>query len=192
MYFNAETQGRILSRLHFTLAPTGVLFLGKAEMLLSHTKLFNPIDLKRRVFRKVANPMPMNGRFLTAAPLAHARPPIGGSDLLRHAALMASPLAQVVVTEDGLIALCNRQAEDLFGFSGRNVGRPFSDVTLSYCPIELHHYIERALVERRTIRVTDVGCLRGNEMLYLDVQITPLTDADAGLLGVILNFHDVT
>jgi two-component system CheB/CheR fusion protein len=192
MYFNAETQGRILSRLHFALAPAGVLFLGKAEMLLSHTKLFHPIDLKRRVFRKVGNPMPMNGRFLTDAPLAHARPPIAGLDLLRHAALMASPLAQVVVTEDGLIALCNRQAEDLFGVSGRDAGRPFSDVTLSYRPIELRHYIERALAERRTIRVTDVEYLRGNEMLYLDVQITPLTDADAGLLGVILNFHDVT
>ncbi|HKS53476.1 MAG TPA: CheR family methyltransferase [Pseudonocardiaceae bacterium] len=192
MYFNAETQARILSRLHFALAPAGVLFLGKAEMLLSHTKLFYPIDLKRRVFRKVANPMPINGRFLTEAPLAHARPPIGGLDLLRHAALQASPLAQVVVTADGLIALCNRQAEEMFGVSSRDVGRPFSDVTLSYRPVELRHYIERAHVERRIIRVTDVDYLRGNEALHLNVQITPLADSDAGLLGVILNFHDVT
>jgi two-component system CheB/CheR fusion protein len=41
MYFNAETQARILSRLHFALAPAGVLFLGKADMLLSHTKLLS-------------------------------------------------------------------------------------------------------------------------------------------------------
>jgi two-component system CheB/CheR fusion protein len=41
MYFNAETQARILSRFHFALAPAGVLFLGKAEMLLSHTNLFS-------------------------------------------------------------------------------------------------------------------------------------------------------
>ena len=192
MYFNAETQARILSRLHFALAPSGVLFLGKAEMLLSHTKLFHPVDLKRRVFRKVANPMPLNGRFLTEAPLAHARPSMGSLDLLRHAALLASPLAQVVVTADGLIALCNRQAEELFGVSGRDVGRPFSDATLSYRPVELRHYIERAHVERRTIRVPDVDYLRGDEALHLDVQITPLTDAEAGPLGVILNFHDVT
>jgi two-component system, chemotaxis family, CheB/CheR fusion protein len=101
MYFNAETQSRILSRLHFALAPAGVLFLGKAEMLLSHTKLFHPIDLKRRVFRKVANPVPSNGGFLTEAPPAQARPPMGGLDLLCHAALLASPLAQVIVTADG-------------------------------------------------------------------------------------------
>ena len=133
--------------------------------------------------------MPINGRFLTEAPLAHARPPIGGLDLLRHAALLASPLAQVVVAADGLIALCNRQAEELFGVSSRDVGRPFSDVTLSYRPLdqlELRHYIERAHGERRIIRVTDVEYLRGSEALGLNAQVTPLTNSDAGSLGVIL------
>src|SRR5437588_1547263 len=52
MYFNAETQARVLSRLHFALSNAGVLFLGKAEMLLSHGNMFVPIDLKRRIFRK--------------------------------------------------------------------------------------------------------------------------------------------
>jgi two-component system CheB/CheR fusion protein len=192
MYFTAETQGRILSRLHFALAPAGVLFLGKAEMLLSHSKLFHPIDLKRRVFRKVASPVPPNGGFLTEVPPAHARPAMGGLDLLRHAALLASPLAQVIVTADGLIALCNRQAEDLFGVSSRDVGRPFSDVALSYRPVELRRYIEQAHIERHTIRVTDIEYVRSVETSYLDVQISPLADTDAGLLGVVLSFHDVS
>src|SRR5687767_13705810 len=52
MYLNAETQSRILSRFHFALGDGGILFLGKAEMLLSHGSLFLPIDLKRRVFYK--------------------------------------------------------------------------------------------------------------------------------------------
>jgi hypothetical protein len=33
-----------------------VLFLGKAEMLLSHGALFLPVDLKRRTFRKAPGP----------------------------------------------------------------------------------------------------------------------------------------
>lgn len=37
MYFNADTQRIVLSRLHFALAPQGTLFLGHAEMLLSHS-----------------------------------------------------------------------------------------------------------------------------------------------------------
>ena len=48
MYLNAETQSRVLARLHFGLAPDGFLFLGKAEMLLSHADLFRPVDLKQR------------------------------------------------------------------------------------------------------------------------------------------------
>ena len=35
MYFNAETQARILDRFHFALDDGGVLFLGKAETLLT-------------------------------------------------------------------------------------------------------------------------------------------------------------
>jgi two-component system CheB/CheR fusion protein len=91
MYFNAETQSRILSRLHFALAPAGVLYLGKAEMLLSHTELFQPIDLKRRVFRKV----PQHSAVLAEAPSPQARPQMGGLDLLRcwpaHSPRSSSP-----------------------------------------------------------------------------------------------------
>ncbi|MDX6243675.1 MAG: two-component system, chemotaxis family, CheB/CheR fusion protein, partial [Frankiales bacterium] len=43
MYFNAETQARIVNRFHFALAPDGVLFLGKAEMLLGHGSLFEAL-----------------------------------------------------------------------------------------------------------------------------------------------------
>src|SRR5262249_45963368 len=52
IYLNAETQGRILARFHFALNERGFLFLGKAEMLLTHATLFHPIDLKHRFFSK--------------------------------------------------------------------------------------------------------------------------------------------
>ena len=52
MYFNAETQGRILRRFHFALNDGGVLLLGKSEMMVSHPDLFTPNDLKHRIFMK--------------------------------------------------------------------------------------------------------------------------------------------
>ncbi len=52
MYLNAETQAQVLRRFHFALNARGVMFLGKAEMLLSHARLFVPYDLRRRFFRK--------------------------------------------------------------------------------------------------------------------------------------------
>ena len=53
MYFTAETQSRILSHFNFALREDGFLFLGKSEMLITHTDLFVPHDLKWRVFQKV-------------------------------------------------------------------------------------------------------------------------------------------
>ena len=53
MYFNNESQARILARFHFALNNGGLLFAGRAEMLLTHGNIFAPLDLKRRIFMKV-------------------------------------------------------------------------------------------------------------------------------------------
>ncbi len=193
MYFNAETQSRILSRFHFALGHGGVLFLGKAEMLLSHTGLFVPIDLKRRLFRKAVPPNDGARAFLADPPQPANRSDVIGLDPLRSEAFTANPVAQVVVTADGLVALTNRQAEMLFGVSAKDVGRPFRDLELSYRPVELRGYLEQVQVERQVARVTDVEYRRAHgETMYLDLQITPLIDSDASLLGIGLVFLDVT
>jgi two-component system CheB/CheR fusion protein len=193
MYFNAETQARILGRFHFALVEGGTLFLGKAEMLLSHSSRFQSTDIKQRVFRRLSRSSATPG----AAPVEQGPPPenarLFGLDLLRNAALLASPVAQIVVTSDGLVALTNRQADVLFGVSSRDLGRPFRDLTVSYQPVELRNYIEQAQVERRTLHLSDVEFNRnGHEPMHLEVQINPLVDADSSLLGVTLAFQDIT
>jgi two-component system, chemotaxis family, CheB/CheR fusion protein len=66
MYFNVETQARVLSRLHFALEDDGFLFLGRAELLLSHGRAFHPVELRHRVFAKAA---PEEGRTDGPRPL---------------------------------------------------------------------------------------------------------------------------
>lgn len=194
MYFNAETQARIVARFHFAIAGSGVLFLGKAEMLLSHSDLFAPVDLKRRVFRKVPRNAQANGPLLIEIPHSSPRASLGDLDLLRNGALVASPVAQIVLTADGLVALTNRQADVTFGISTRDIGKPFRDLELSYRPVELRRYIEQAQVERRTVRVADIEYGRGGDRdpLHLEVQINPMVHTDTSLLGVTLIFHDVS
>jgi two-component system CheB/CheR fusion protein len=191
MYFNAETQAKIIARLHFALAEGGILFLGKAEMLLSHGNLFAPTDLKRRVFRRVPRrPLVLGTTY--AEPPSPAPSPVVGLDELRNEAFAASPVAQLGLTSDGLVALTNRRLEKLFGVSSRDIGRPFRDLDLSYRPVELRRYIEQSQLERRTLRVTDVDYSRDGELAHLEVQVSPLTGGDGSLLGVNLIFHDVT
>ncbi|MGH3940641.1 MAG: CheR family methyltransferase [Pseudonocardiaceae bacterium] len=193
MYFNAETQSRVLARFHFALGEYGVLFLGKAEMLLSHTNIFQPIDLKRRIFRKVARGSLSDGVPLPELPNPVHSTSLSGLDLLRSEALLASPVGQIVVTADGLVVLTNRQADVMFGISARDIGRPFRDLELSYRPVELRRFIEQAQVERRMIRVADVEYSLGDrDPIHLEVHITPLVHRDSSLLGVTLIFHDIS
>lgn len=57
MYFNGESQAKIMSRFYFALAEGGVLVLGKAEMMSGYARAFVPVDLKRRMF----SPRPQAG-----------------------------------------------------------------------------------------------------------------------------------
>jgi len=52
MYFTAETQANILAKFHFALNDPGYVFLGRAELLLMHSNLFTPVNLKCRIFTK--------------------------------------------------------------------------------------------------------------------------------------------
>src|SRR4051812_43361784 len=132
MYFNSEQQARIVQRLHFALNPSGVLFIGKAETLWSHSSLFQATDLKRRFFRKVSSDVlldrPVNPPFTSSG---WDEP---GAARLRDEALLHGPVAQVVVDRHGLLALANERADALFGVGPRDVGRPFQDLELSYRP----------------------------------------------------------
>jgi two-component system CheB/CheR fusion protein len=53
MYFNSQTQSKILARFHFALNDPGIIFLGRAELLLTHAHLFSPETLKHRIFKKL-------------------------------------------------------------------------------------------------------------------------------------------
>jgi two-component system CheB/CheR fusion protein len=193
MYFNAETQAQVLNRMHFALRPDGVLFLGKAEMLLSHSSYFRAIELKRRFFRKVPTEPRDRRAILPPGVDSLADREDLDTTLLRHAALMQSPAAQIALDQEGRLAVCNNRAIHLFGLSQRDIGRPIQDLEMSYRPIELRSHIDEALHQRRAIWVRDVTLLRspGHE-LSIDLQLIPLSDDTGSPLGVTIIFNDVT
>ena len=192
MYLNAETQRNVLGRLHFALAPQGTLFLGHAEMLLSHGDRFTPLNLKHRVFRKAAGSHGAE-RYVPAAAFYERNVDLSGLTTLRDLAFRASPVAQIVVTGEDTVAMINQQAETIFGLSARDIGRLLRDLEVSYRPVELRAYLEQAKVERRSARIQDVKWQRpGAETVWFEIHVNPLVDAENGLLGVSIVFFDVT
>ncbi|OXR44863.1 Chemotaxis protein methyltransferase [Nocardia cerradoensis] len=191
MYFNAETQTKVLDKFHFALSQRGLLFLGKAEMLLSHSRIFDAVDLKRRIFRKVPAARVDVGSVFGRT-LVHDRRDTEQIESLCALAFSAGPVAQVVLGRDDVIVLANDQGKHLFGLTDRDVGRPLRDLELSYRPLELRGYIDQVRADRRAVRVKDVEWQRGpGEVLALEVHVSPLL-ADDVAIGISLVFHDVS
>src|SRR5204863_4806864 len=115
MYFNLETQARVLARLHFALDRRGILFLGRAEMLLSHSDAFVPVDLRHRVFsRRSSEGMPVRVVAPQAALPRRRDDDLARTARLREAALDASPVGQVVLDPHGRVAVINHRATLMF------------------------------------------------------------------------------
>jgi two-component system CheB/CheR fusion protein len=190
MYFNAETQERILRRFHFALDPDGVLLLGKSEMLLSHTDLFTPIDLKRRVFRKVGR-RTLRDRVQVMAHDANAQ--LHPQELsLRDAAFDASPNAQIVVGRDGALMLANDAARRMFGLGANDLGRPLADLEISYRPIELRPHLTRVWNDKHGTELEAVQWRSPTAQdRHLDVRLAPLS-SNGNVIGALVAYVDVS
>ncbi|WP_380160875.1 CheR family methyltransferase [Kineococcus sp. R86509] len=189
MYLTAETQAHIAGRLHYALRPHGILFLGKAEMLLGHSALFKPADLKNRLFRRVEGLREAGSR----TSLRERGDQASDHDVLRSAALAASPVAQLVLDADGRVVTSNQRADLSFGLSAADVGRPFQDLEVSYRPLELRSAVEEAHAHRRTVWIRDVEWSRARQdVQWVDVQVVPLVGPQGATLGTAVSFVEVT
>ena len=193
MYFNAETQARILSRFHFALKENGFLLVGKAEMLVSHFHLFNPANLKYRFFSKVPQASLRDHSLVMAAVGNEANISLVESMHLREEAFETLPLAQIVVDIDGNLVMANQQARSLFGIAQNDIGRHLQDLEISYRPAELRSPIQQAYTERRSLLISDVEFSQSPEdTRLLNIQVIPLLDNDCQSVGVSIIFSDET
>jgi two-component system CheB/CheR fusion protein len=195
MYFGPEAQERVLANFHFGLTPEGFLFLGRSEMLLTRSRLFVPVELKRRVFSKV--PLAgvnerMRGMVLPGDSSRRRTPRVPDDALLRNATVEAGPVAQIVVDGSGLLGLANTQARKLFGLAPSDIGRPLKDLELSYRPVELRSQIELAISQQQPVVVREVEWAAAGELRWFDVQVSSLIGADGATIGAGITFSDVT
>ncbi len=162
-------------------------------MLFSHTAMFTPVDLKRRIFKAVAKPNHRDRMLLLAQTGRDLTPTAAPNEQrLRDAAFDTEATAQLVTEPSGTIVAANARARETFGLTSKDLGRPLDDLELSYRPSDLRMSIERALNERREIRVADVPWTLHGDLRAFDIVITPLLGDDRSVLGSRISFQDVT
>jgi len=194
IYFMAETQGRILARFHYALNDDGYLFLGRAEMLLTHGALFTPVDVKERIFTKVAR-LHLQDRLVLLAQSGskEATNHIARQLRVRELTTEGTPYPQIVVDATGILISANQHARKLFAIPADDLGRALKDLELSYKPVDLRTPIDRINRERRPVSMpsVEITSREGTSGLY-DIHVDPLIDDDDSLVGIVLNYVDIT
>jgi two-component system CheB/CheR fusion protein len=196
IYFNAETQSRILSRFCFSIDQNGFLFLGKSETLLARTDVFMAVEPKQRIFTSVAK-VRRHHRELPAVLHPSAEIPIVplAAEVVRDAAFETAHVGQLVVDLEGYLVAANHEARALFGLSPEDLGRALQDLDLDYYkPLrELRAQIERAYAGRSPSAPTEIEWpTAAGEARFIAVQVVPVMTESGSPLGVSLTLADVT
>ena len=193
IYLESDTQNLVLPRLHYALANDGFLFLGKAETQLARSKMFEPVDQKSPIFRKVPQEWLRSlGGSLTIAPDPQNNRPSLQNRLL-EGIVDSSITAYLAVSDDGNLVFANPLARRLLDVAEIDIGRPFQDLAVSYRPIELRSRIEEVQNTGRPIRIEHQEFPRPPaDTIRLTIEVAPLYGRDGKPFATLLTFTDTT
>lgn len=200
IYLDAAAQRRALMNFHHGLKPDGILALGKSELIPFAEKLFTPVDLPTRIYRKLVYHGRM-GDYAHAAPAVPVEPaltqpalplPPALSPSYRDA-LMALDAAVVVVTAQGIVTVWNEAAARLWGRSERDVvGKPLSEI--KWDEIAAQHLLGRAVAMRsaRGHVTQETFTVEGERPRTIRLEVNPLRDDHADHIGFCFIARDVS
>ncbi len=194
IYLQTETHNIVLPRLHYALIDDGVLFLGRAETQLARSKLFQPLSIKQRLFRKVPQGWrrAVTGSLLLGVDPPHDPPPSLHTRLL-ESIVDSSPAAYLAIDSDDILLFVSAGARRMLEVGESDVGRPFQDLSVSYRPVELRSQIEEVRRSLRRIRIEHQEYHRPPaDPVRLTVDVMPLVGHDGKQFAVLLTFTDTT
>jgi two-component system CheB/CheR fusion protein len=195
IYFTSVLQERILSRFHYAIRDGGYVFLGRAESLLTRSRVFAPVNLKWRIFQRGggAGAIGVVAPDRGSAAAASSRDELAPVGVRGQRALDALPLAVMVVDGSDTILLWNPVAETLFETPAANaVDRKFRDLDVSYRVEGLRARMEDVKARQVTARMDDVTFTRrAGEVVHATVTIAPLFDGSRSL-GLLVCVEDAT
>jgi two-component system CheB/CheR fusion protein len=204
IYFDATLQKRILSRFHYALRPNGILLLGKSELIPFAAKVFNPLDLSKRIYVRSQR----NGRALVdedrltalveqedvSRAIRETRDELSAVSALHREIVSAVQLPIITTTLDGTVIAWNAAAARLWRRAEADVrGKRLASLGLPGLSGDLLVEKTSAVREGKLERATADGVMQRGDgtalALSIDVALLQPASNDAALLYVV---HDVS
>jgi two-component system, chemotaxis family, CheB/CheR fusion protein len=202
IYLDAALQKRVLARFHFALRSDSVLVLGRSELIPFAARLFEPIDLSRRIYRKDGRQeTPLTLREPTPVELVQEPQLTPEEEAAREVqrqlreVINSQPFALIATDSNGTVILWNHAAARLWNRRDSEVlGRKLPALGLPGLPQEL--LIEQSARVRagRSERETADGQLEvpGQEPLALRTVVVPFKGSRGEAQGLLYVPHDNT
>jgi len=205
IYLDAALQKRVLTRFHYALRRHGILVLGKSEMIPFAAKVFEPVDLARRIYRKdgrrdsaVAQQRLVS--LLEQESLARTeeqgRAELNTVDQFHRDLVRSMQVPLLATAPDGTVLLWNPAAARLWGRNENDVaGKKLSTLNLPGVGGDL--LIEKTAAVRGG--KSELECAEGQVTrpgdrtpLLISVEVTPMRDGRREVSGLLYQVLDVT
>jgi two-component system CheB/CheR fusion protein len=204
IYHDADLQKHIITRFHYALESDGVLVLGKSELISFASKVFHPLDLQRRIYRKGAAlavseasvvGAVMEGDTITRLSDGVRENAASAGSYLRD--VLDSLSVPIIATgPEGDVKLWNPAAARLWAKpSGEAIGKKLASLGLSGFSGDL--LIEKSSAVRdgrkeREVAEGAVNVVGRPTPMAVSVEVTPLRDAVRSVIGLLYVVYDVT
>ncbi len=201
IYLDAELQKRVLARFHFAARRDGLLVMGRSELIPFAAKLFEPIDLARRIYRKDGRQEPVLTPREQTRPLGLALSPVDTPPGPAHQPsflreVLDSQTCPLIATNtDGIVTLANLAATRLFSRSESELlGKRLPALRLPGLSQDLLVELTARVRAGRSEREVADGMVDvpGSESLALRAQVVPLREGNDEVHGLVYLVHDVT
>ena len=206
IYLDTNLQKRVLARFHYALRRDGLLVLGKSELIPFAGKIFQPVDLARRVYRKDGRselPLSAQERLLGLREQEDIKRAVGPSEQelsplaeYHHDVVQSIGIPLIATGVDGSITLWNAAAARLWNRSeGDVMGKKLTGLGLPGMTGDL--LIEKtALVrEGKSARETAESVINKpgeRKATHVRIEVAPMRTLGEQPTALLYTVHDVT
>ncbi len=185
IYLNGDIQKKVINTLHYGLKPHKFLFLGSSESVSEKPNLFEVIDTKYKIFRKIesrqarrdfVNFSHEKGRYNTNYPATHKQK-LTLREFAERRALKEYPFPFLIMGENGEILHSIGRCEDYFKFQVGDPDNNIINAARENIKIPISNALRKIKEDGKEIIINNIRDRKADRTV--SIRISPIKKPDA-------------